>query len=357
MTSNYPPEIGGPAKFSMDFYNWLASKSINSSVISTSPNMPFFQKKNNIFLVSRKLPWIVRLLFLFIALLKEKNKASIIVVGLFYETLFANLILGFKYVAKVPSDIVWDRARNNQDTELSVNDFQSNLVYKYRILRFLFTKSLERAEKIIVPSIHLRNLVNSWGINNSKIFVIRNSASSNPKFISYPEKYDLIYAGRFIELKQIDEIIFACSNLNLSILLLGDGPELNKIKELAEQMSVNARFEGAVSNEEVQEKIQMSKVFVLNSRHEGSPNSLIEAMALGSVCVVRSNQGVDEIIDDLENGVLVSPKRSLTESINIAINDSNLREKLKNNAKKTIEKKFNRERNYREILQKLNEKK
>ena len=53
-----------------------------------------------------------------------------------------------------------------------------------------------------------------------------------------------------------------------------------------------------------------SDIFVLPSNHEGLPNSLMEAMAMGLPCVATDVGGVRQLITDSSKGTVVSPKSS-----------------------------------------------
>ncbi|MRR29630.1 glycosyltransferase family 1 protein, partial [bacterium] len=72
-----------------------------------------------------------------------------------------------------------------------------------------------------------------------------------------------------------------------------------------------------------------SQVMVSNSTHDGSPNSLLEAMALGCLPVCGDIQSIREWITGGENGLLVNPAdpEALANAILQAINNSELRAK------------------------------
>jgi glycosyltransferase involved in cell wall biosynthesis len=92
---------------------------------------------------------------------------------------------------------------------------------------------------------------------------------------------------------------------------------------------------------------------VINSDHEGSPNSLIEAMALGLPVIARENPGTVELIRNQENGLLLTENDSLAESIDLLLSDPNLQSRLGMAAYEFAEKYLNRESNFKKIYRLL----
>ena len=351
VTSNFPPEVGGPAKFTSDFASWLRGRDIDCLVITTTPETKASKvNPTNLLSVSRNQSFLARFLRTSFCMARNGKGRNSLVNGLFYEALFANFFLGFRFTAKVPSDIVWDRARNKGRTNLSVDEYQGKERGFYILQRWLFVRSLKAAKRVIVPSKHLGKLVSDWGIKPEKIAMIRNSQNLPKNKPNLKAAFDVISVGRLIPLKGNSELISICAKLGLSLRILGEGPEELELKALASRYGGLIEFLGPKTNAEVISQIHKSRVFVLNSSHEGSPNALIEAMAQGAVCVVRSNPGTDELVEDLQNGILVGKQRSLLEALQMAIYDEKLRERVSNGAFKFALNELNQDINFKRIL-------
>ena len=175
ITSIYPPESGGPAKFSFEFAHWLAELGHSVTVVTYSSNQYLDSHPGiKIIAVKNEGYLLVRFLRMSWAIWKNSRGAtSVLVAGAFIENLFASLLHGKQFISKIPGDIVWERARNNKITDLGIIDFQdSPLSWKYSVFRFLFRQSIKGSSGVIAPSKFLNSLVQGWGIEQTKIRII-----------------------------------------------------------------------------------------------------------------------------------------------------------------------------------------
>jgi glycosyltransferase involved in cell wall biosynthesis len=240
--------------------------------------------------------------------------SSILANGLFLETLFASLITRKTYVCKVPGDIVWERARNSEKTKLNVDDFQNQRIsWRYQIFRWLYSKSLKRARKVIVPSTHLYDLCVLWGVKQEYIHLIYNSVDIH-KFSpgkSATKKFDVLVVNRLVSWKHVDEVISVCSQLDLSLAVIGDGPEKPYLEKVALDSRARVTFLGELSQDELPSWVRSAECFVLNSSFEATSYSLLEARASGLFCIANGSTGSDEVINHEIDGLLCD-KLSLT---------------------------------------------
>ncbi len=311
ITGNYPPEGGGPAKFAQTFSLWISKRVESVKVLSTTPTSSQIIELSNIQvrLQSRKQNFFFRFFSMVINLGKVARKDSMIIAnGCFLETYISSLIFRFKYSAKVPGDIVWERAKNNKSTSLSMDEYQlSTLPIKMKIFRFLFSRSLLRAQTIIVPSTGLLKVCQAWGVPENKIVFIPNSVDSlkfQPKIDTSPS-FDVITVSRLVSIKRIEEIIRVCSKHNLSLLIVGDGPEKANLRKCADQCGGEVVFFGSASQDQLPDLYSKSKYFILNSEFEaGTPYALLEARASGLVCLANKFTGCADVINDEIDGYL-----------------------------------------------------
>ncbi len=355
-TGIYPPEAGGPAKFAEEFGNWLISEDFDVRLITYSDELPENDSSSRIPIsrISRFdiLPWRIARFVYRLGVL-QKDCQGILVIGAFIESYLASIIYSFPYIAKVPGDIVWERASNNKITELGIEKFQDQkLNFKYRLFRALFTRSLKRAEIVIVPSMGLYKLCLRWGVSESKLRLIYNSVDSTTLMVKKETKkvYNLITVCRLVSWKGVDELIKYAAIRNKRLLVVGDGPEKAHLEAMANSLQADVNFEGEVSHQRVLEFLSMSELFVLNSRYEGLPHALVEARVAGVLSVARAGTGSAEVINDDRDGFLVRPDRSLEETLDIAMQMGPSSESMIALAREDSFKRFSKETNFPQIL-------
>ena len=309
-TGIYPPDTGGPAKFAESFLAWCDSNQVISDCVTLTNSQTHLLKVNNseIYLISRNQRLFSRYWRTIVMISRQMRRgSSILANGLFLETLFASLITRKTYVCKVPGDIVWERARNSNKTDLDVDDFQNQRIsWRYQIFRWLYSKSLTRARKVIVPSTHLYNLCVLWGVKQENLQLIYNSIDTvkfSPRK-SVKKKFDVLVVNRLVPWKHVDEVISVCSQLGLSLAIIGDGPERPYLEKVALDSRAKVTFLGEVSQDELPSWIRSADCFVLNSSFEATSYSLLEARASGLFCIANGSTGSDEVINHEIDGLL-----------------------------------------------------
>ena len=318
VTGIFPPESGGPAKFAFTFSQWLVKNKQPVSVLTLTdgPTTSYELNGFKIRRITRNMKLPLRYLKTILEIRKNSLSGRILLVnGCFIETGLAYLGSNRKYVAKVPGDIVWERAQNNGRTTLDINEFQKvSLGFSFWIFRLLFTYSLKRAEKVIVPSNELRDLCVGWGIPVRKLIVIFNSVSPDlfHNVKEQKKKFDVISVGRLVPWKGNVELIEACASLNLSLAIAGSGPELPLLEALARKNNANVTFLGDVQTANLCEMYNSAKIYVLNSSYEGTSHSLLEARVCGLITIARADVGSNnDVIDHMIDGFLIGPRTGL----------------------------------------------
>jgi glycosyltransferase involved in cell wall biosynthesis len=119
----------------------------------------------------------------------------------------------------------------------------------------------------------------------------------NPIKVDYKKNDYFLYAGRVSKEKGVDIFCEAITKANVKGVVVGDGSELPKLKE----MYPNIEFVGWKNNVEVKEYMKKAKALVFPSRwYEGAPLTTLEAMQFG-IPVITSD--CNAAIDQVEDGV------------------------------------------------------
>jgi len=94
-------------------------------------------------------------------------------------------------------------------------------------------------------------------------------------------------------------------------ILIGDGPELENIKQLISSNNLNKYFKLLGSKDNAYKYLQAFEAFILPSVKEGLPYTILEA-GLAKIPVIATKVGgVVEILEDKKTGLLISPANPL----------------------------------------------
>lgn len=172
------------------------------------------------------------------------------------------------------------------------------------------------------------------------------------------EKFRIVTTARFTEkkglpiaLRAVSEAVKKSPGLNLQYDIIGSGNSFSEIQKLIEdlQLSQIVHLHGALPHSRVKELLYRSDIFMLpshtakNGDQEGIPVSLMEAMAAGLPVLSTRHSGIPELIEHEQSGLLVDEKNymQLADAILRLSRNPELREQLALNGRKTIEQKFN----------------
>ena len=147
-------------------------------------------------------------------------------------------------------------------------------------------------------------------------------------------QYDnqIIYAARLSEEKGILDVLDVARKMSQSyhLIILGDGPEINKVKETSSKYS-NVHYLGPKPKDETIPLIRGSDLLIQPSLMEGGISyTLLESLACKTPVICTPVGGGKEFFKHLENCYLVEPhdKEKILEGLNTLMSDTNLRTNL-----------------------------
>ena len=158
-------------------------------------------------------------------------------------------------------------------------------------------------------------LNNGFDQNNVKTLTNPSNKSfeklNKQNFEFTPNSY-LIYAGLISEEKGVEELIETynlLSDYDKKLLIVGEGPELNRIKKM--NKNENIVFTGKMENSDVLHLISNSYSVITNTTlFEGQPNLLSEASKLGINSIYPDSGGISEFFP-MENPFAFKPSNRI----------------------------------------------
>lgn len=176
---------------------------------------------------------------------------------------------------------------------------------------------------------------------------------SGPVASQESAKY-VLSVGRLHEMKGLDILLRAwskiCSQLpTRQLWLVGEGPEESNLRKLVQELGISAsvRFLGKKNFAELIPLYRNAELFILSSRREGFPFTLLEASASGTLCVAAGIPGIGELIEDQATGFLVAPENpeELASTMLRALQlDSIVKERIIEAAKRKVQEHFTEDR-------------
>jgi glycosyltransferase involved in cell wall biosynthesis len=118
----------------------------------------------------------------------------------------------------------------------------------------------------------------------------------------------LVTVGRLVRTKDQATILHALALLpsDVRLVIFGQGPQRGRLLALAKRLHVHERVDLPGFSDNPFAHVGRADAFVLSSRFEGSPNALLEALAVGTPAIATDcPSGPREILDDGRYGPLV----------------------------------------------------
>jgi glycosyltransferase involved in cell wall biosynthesis len=133
-------------------------------------------------------------------------------------------------------------------------------------------------------------------------------------------------------------------------LIVGDGPERHDLELLAKNLQASVKFAGEISHDSLPELLNKSSVFILNSKYEGSPHSLIEALSSGCISIARDSTGSSEVLQHGVEGFLYSDRQGLVDVLLKIKKEPDGFENVRRAGRELVLKNYKRDTNFKKIL-------
>lgn len=250
---------------------------------------------------------------------------------------------------------------HGQDFQYTINKGE---IFKNRVFEVL-----EDSDKIIVVSNKLRKIVRDSNFIE-KVQVINNGIDVEDCIDKdghenhIPKDIDILSVSNLIKTKGIDLNIKAMHKLkvmypNLKYYIIGDGPEKENLIKMVEtyDLEKNVFFTGKLPHKEVMKYMRNCKIFSLPSWQEGFGVVYVECMLQQKPVIAVKGEGIEDVINHMENGILVEPKNveDIIKSIEFLIKNNKVAMDIGIKAKETVINNFTWKNSANSILKLYND--
>jgi glycosyltransferase involved in cell wall biosynthesis len=185
---------------------------------------------------------------------------------------------------------------------------------------FLTRWAAKKVDAFICVSSEIRDdLIKRWGLNPEKVYVVPSAVDNK---IFYPlntkREIDLLFVARFVEKKRpLDFVrivnLLVKTNPHIRAVMVGANKkdplyDVVVAETQSGNLNHNITLVGEVTQNELRQFYNKSKLFVLPSVSEGASKVCLESMACGTPVLATDIVGNRNIIIDGRTGYLLHPK-------------------------------------------------
>lgn len=219
------------------------------------------------------------------------------------------------------------------------NTPSKNISNKEKLQLVLYKYLYSKADLIIAQCNDMKyDIIDSFKIEKSKIKTIYNpldmkkiKESSNGESPYNSKNINFLSVGRLAPQKGFDILIKSFEIVinkipSAHLTILGEGSLKQELQDQAEKLGIKENISFIGFRDNPYPYYYFSDMYILSSRWEGFPNTLLEAMACGTkVVATNCKSGPREILGDNEYGTLVEEGdyRSLANGIIKSISEKN----------------------------------
>ena len=348
LTDNFPPEVNAPATRTYEHCREWVSQGIQVTVITCAPNFPkgkvFEGYKNklcqteiidgvkvirvwsyisaNSGFVKRILDFISYAIMAFWVGLFVKCDVIIGTSPQFFTAVSARCLSALKWKPWIME------VRDLWPESIAAVGAMDRNSFAFRLLESVEKHLYKSAKRVVVVTDSFKERINSYGISNDKIFVIKNGVDSS-KFQPIPKNQELLdelnlndkflvgYIGTHgmaHALSFVLDCAKATKDPDVYFILQGDGAEKsNLLKKAKEEQIGNVTFLPFVAKSEIKQYISILDVALVNLKKSDTFKTVIPSKIFENACMQKPIlHGVEgeskKIIEDYNAGIAFEPE-------------------------------------------------
>ena len=198
-----------------------------------------------------------------------------------------------------------------------------------KVEKILSAKTLNKSSKILVANNETKEIVNEfYDVSPEKIEIMPNGIDTKIFHTSVIKKSKMIlFSGVMYNHRGIDVLLNAAPTVikkipEVKFVLLGDGPELDNLKKIAENLKIekNIEFKGWIKRDEVMNYLADASIAIGPLRSttvtkNALPIKVLEYMASSLPILSQKNTLANDVLVDDENGYSVTDPEDLATKI------------------------------------------
>jgi len=201
---------------------------------------------------------------------------------------------------------------------------------------------------VIAPTEEIKKELLSYGVKR-RIYVIPTGIDtetfSKPKRnirkkLNLEGKKVLLYVGRLAKEKNVYFLLEVMKKMekNVVLLMVGGGPEKEKLEAKAREEDLNIIFTGYVPREELVDYYHAADVFVFSSLTETQGLVVLESLSAGTPVVAIARKGIKNVLENGKGALLIDEENVhvFSEKVKMLLQDEKLLEKMKEAGKKYV---------------------
>lgn len=265
------------------------------------------------------------------------------------DVLHVNLASRGSALRKMAVGLVSGLARTPYILHLHGAEFDAYFASSHRLIRALLRSLFGHAAAVVVLGDGWRRFVISeLKVPERQVFVVPNCATGPDEPVARTSKDDarILFSGRLGDRKGVYVLLRALADIpsegsRWSAAICGDG-EVERVRLEAERIGGSIDVPGWLDPFRLNRELAAADVFVLPSRAEGLPLSMLQAMAWGHAIVTTPVGAIPEVLENGDSALFVPPDdaEALTIALSRLIEDPTLRRRLGSAARKRWEEGF-----------------
>ena len=231
-----------------------------------------------------------------------------------------------------------------------------------KIEKIISTRSLSKASKILVSNTPSKEIMKSYyKINEEKISIVPNGVDLSFFKTKNRDPNKIVFSGVMYHHRGLDVLLDAAPNIvkevpETKLVLLGDGPEMKKLKEIVRQNNLesNIEFKGWIDRKDIPEHLSNASIGIGPLKRtivteNALPIKVLEYMASSLPIIAKTGTLPEDVLKDNENGWFVENSSELYEKIIKLEQNPELVEKMGKNSLNMVQK-FSWERIVKSII-------